>query len=188
MGGLGGVALEEAVKWAVPLGLGAAVAVLGWLKREFIARWWSERRAFHDGLRAMVAGHPAMHAAVHGLADEMALLSQSSRVMLDANTEVGYFESAPDGRNVEINATYARWVGVSKTDLLGFGWLSYVDPEHRDEVRAEWEACRRESRLFQMRYTMIPPRGVAVVVEVTIHPIPQQPPAKRWVGIVRLVP
>ena len=58
----------------------------------------------------------------------------------DLNIDAAEFTCDHDGSMTNVNQTFARWLGVGKQELLGWGWVNYVHIDDRDRVRSEWQA------------------------------------------------
>lgn len=123
--------------------------------------------------------------AVATLTDQVELVMHVMWAENDIDDEVGRFHCNPEGENTYVSQMYARWLGVGKPDLLGWQWVNYIHPNDQQRVRSLWDACRAEHRQFRARYVMQSVGGNVFEVETVVTPIPDRPPAKRWVGTVR---
>ena len=60
---------------------------------------------------------------------------------------LGIFECTQDGKNLYVNRTYAKWLGVSKSDLLGYNWKNYLESfALKSEYDNEWKEAFQEGR------------------------------------------
>lgn len=184
--------IDMAIGIGTLLGMLAAPAAALWLMfRKRLANWSEPYKA---GLKAM-SEVPAMRRSVDASRHEIeqvrasiGMLTMTVRARGDANVEAAEFECGPDGANTYVNQTYARWLGVGKVELLGWGWINFIAPEDRARVRAEWDSCRAEHRPYRMRHGMIDSDGTRIQVETLATPIPEAPPAQQWIGVMRRVP
>lgn len=151
--------------------------------RKRIREWW---RPYREGLQG-AAAVPKLEAAVGTVERAVHLMTMHIRAQGDTDIERGQFETDESGANTYVNLTYARWLGVGKVELLGWGWVTFVHPDDRIAVRGEWDACRAEHRVFNKRFRMLDSGGDAFTVDVLATPIPESPPAKRWLGVIRKV-
>ena len=103
----------------------------------------------------------------------------------DLNIDVAEFTCAPEGNVTYVNQTLARWLGVGKQELLGWGWINYIHIDDRDRVRREWTACVREHRALSIHYRLVEADGDITNVHAVATPIPDAPPARQWVGVIR---
>lgn len=166
--------------------LGSAVGVLGavWVFfRRRIRQWWDPYR---QGLQG-AAELPELRCEVEKIGKSMYLLTAHVRAQGDTDIERGQFEADATGANTYVNLTYARWLGVGKAELSGWGWVNFVHPDDRIRVRKEWDACRAEHRVYNVRYRMLDADGEDFEVDALATPIPESPPAKRWLGVIRKV-
>lgn len=85
-------------------------------------------------------------------------------------TGKAYWLSDPDGRCKFASTRLAAIMGVAPNQVLGFGWVSSVAPEHRVPVRLEWESAVRDRREFHSEYAYVHPDGTRV--QVKGHAIP----------------
>lgn len=125
-------------------------------------------------------------AAVTQVADRLEILTQTVWAEHDTDEEVARFHCNSEGENTYINQTYARWVGVGKEELMGWGFINIIHPDDVVRVRAHWEQCRKEHRQYRMAHRMLKPDGSVFNVNVVATPIPENSPnVKRWVGYIR---
>lgn len=141
-----------------------------------------------DATMRIEAGLREVKTQVCEIGGKVVLLESTSRAMLDTNPSIGTFESDATGQFIVVNRALARWLGCSKGELLGWGWLNSVDPDQVDDVRNDWRLAREEHREYRQRIRFISSvGGQAVTLEVMATPVPDNPPAKRWVGVARMV-
>lgn len=107
------------------------------------------------------------------------------RARADLNIDACEFTCDHDGSVTNVNQTFARWLGVGKQELLGWGWINYVHPEDRERVRQEWSACIRDHRTLNIRYRLVEEDGDVTNVHTIATPIPDAPPARQWIGVIR---
>jgi PAS domain-containing protein len=53
------------------------------------------------------------------------------------------------------DGTFMRWTGSNLSELIGWGWVNFIDLDQRDDVRDEWSNCIEEKRDFHMDITML---------------------------------
>ena len=190
----------------------AAVTTIGgalfvWYRKKLIAwkRFWSSvldglrsiprLEADIKGIRYYVApngGGSLMdttrrtEAAVAALTDSVDLLAQTMLAENDVD-DIGRFYCNGNGENTYVNRVYARMLGVGKAELLGWSFLNFIHPEDIDEVRQQWIMARSEHRQYHFTHRMIAADDTVIRVEVISTPIPEQAPAKRWIGTIRRI-
>lgn len=175
-------AIDIAIGIATLLGSIATGAGTIWLFfRRRITAWWAPYR---DGLEG-AAQVPTLSREVERLSSSVGLLTLHVRARGDIDIETAQFESDSSGANTYVNLTFARWLGVGKAELLGWGWVNYVHPDDRVRVRREWDSCRAEHRKYDIRFRLLDAGGEAFSVYVLATPIPEAPPAKQWIGVIR---
>lgn len=123
-------------------------------------------------------------AAVGTLTEQVDLMAQTMWVENDSDAEIGRFHCNAAGENTYVNQPYARWLGVGKSELMGWNHFNFVHPSDVDRVRRHWETCRSEHRQYRIRHRMVAANGEIFEVEVTATPIPESAPAKRWIGSI----
>lgn len=152
-----------------------------------------ELKADVNGIRYYVApngGGSLMDAvrrtevAVAALTEQFDLMSQTMWVGNDSEDEIGRFHCNAAGENTYVNQRYARWLGVGKSELLGWKYFNFIHPDDIDMVRRHWQACRSEHRQYRLRHRMVAADGEVIEVEVNATPIPESAPAKRWIGCI----
>lgn len=181
----------------IAIGVCTLIGIVGsgigafWLAfRKKLKRWWRPYRAGIDGMSEL----PMMREAVeqsrkdmHLLRKEVALVGLQIKARADINIANAEFECDAMGALTYASRTYARWLGVGKQDLLGWGWVNYIHPDDRLKVRQEWDLCRAEHRVYSQRCRMIDADGEDFTVETIVTPIPDLSPAKQWIGVIRRV-
>ena len=124
-------------------------------------------------------------AAISTLAEQVDLMAQTMWAENDSDDEIGRFHCNAAGEITYVNQLYARWLGVGKSELMGWNYLNFVHSNDIDRVRRHWETCRSEHRQYRLRYHMVAADGEIIEVEVIATPIPETAPAKRWIGSIR---
>ena len=172
---------------------GAVATILGsiglsggaiWLAfRKRLAAWWCP---YKEGLEG-AAKVPELVRDVERMSASLHLLSLHVRARGDIDIETAQFEANAEGANTYVNLTYARWLGIGKAELMGWGWVNFVHPDDRIRVRKEWDACRLEHRKYNVRFRFLDTGGEAFMVDALATPIPDAPPAKQWIGVLRRV-
>lgn len=123
-------------------------------------------------------------AAVAVLTEQVDLMSQTMWVENDSEDEIGRFHCNAAGESTYVNQCYARWLGVGKSELLGWKYFNFIHPDDVDRVRRHWQTCRSEHRQYRMRHRIVAADGEVIEVEVNATPIPESAPAKRWIGAI----
>lgn len=181
-------------------------ALLVWYRKR-LAEWKKFWRGVLDGLRSIPelkadvkgiryyvapnGGGSLMdsvkrtEAAVGTLGEQVDLMTQTMWAENDSDDEIGRFHCNAAGENTYVNQLYARWLGVGKSELMGWKHLNFVHPSDVDRVRRHWETCRSENRQYRIRHHMVAADGEIIEVEVTATPIPEAAPIKRWIGSIR---
>lgn len=174
-------ALGPALSFLGTLLAGAGVVWAFFRKR--LRVWWAPYRAGIDGM----ADLPEMHKSIDKLQVNVSVLAMQMRARGDINIEAAEFEADATGAVTYVNLTYARWLGVGKGELLGWGWVNFLHPEDRNRVRFEWDECRKQHRVFNLRYRIVSIDNETITVDALITPIPEAPPARSWIGVMRRV-
>jgi len=119
------------------------------------------------------------------LVEQIDLVVQTMRAENDSDGFVARFYADGAGANTYVNRTYARWLGVGKTELLGWNYFNFIHLEDVDRVRQHWDLCRSECRHYRIRYRVVTADGESIDVEAAATPIPENAQTKRWVGSIR---
>lgn len=156
-----------------------------------IAVWYRRKiTAFVVGTKGIAAGLvaiPKLQGDVNNLAEQFDMLMCTIRVEADAGDTVGRFDAGVHGGNTYVNQTYARWLGVGKSELLGWNFLNFVHPDDVDLLRSTWDTCRKEHRKMSHKVRLVPAFGGEFTVTISLIPVPDGPPAKKWIGSLRRV-
>lgn len=123
--------------------------------------------------------------SVGSITTQLNLLAQTVVAENDTDESIARFHCAPDGQNIYVNQTYARWLGVGKTELLGWSWLNIIHPDDAARVQAHWAQCRAEHRQYRMTHRVIASSGEVIMLAVVCTPIPEEGNALRWIGYAR---
>lgn len=140
-----------------------------------------------DGGGSLMDSVKRTEAAVGTLTEQVDLVVQTMWAENDSDDDIGRFHCNGAGENTYVNQLYARWLGVGKSELMGWNYLNSIHPNDIDRVRKYWESCRSEHRQYRIRHQMIAADGEVIQVEVIASPIPEFPPIKRWIGSIRKV-
>lgn len=101
-----------------------------------------------------------------------ARLIQMERVQgaLRQDGPIGIFRCTIEGKNIEVNRTYARWLGCTEKDLLGFGWKNFIvtDDNYSDDI---WYVAFQEGREVELRHVMQSVNGETFWCDVHAYPI-----------------
>lgn len=119
------------------------------------------------------------------LTEQLDLVTQTMWAEADTDDDMGRFHCGAMGENTYVNQIYARWLGVGKSELLGWNYLNFIHPDDTDRVRRLLESCRNEHRQYRIRHKMVAADGELLEVEVIATPIPETGPIKRWIGSIR---
>lgn len=82
--------------------------------------------------------------------DEKITIIQETQDAFREDGPVGVFECSVEGENSYVNRTYAKWLGASKSDLMGFGWKNYLASfSLKEDYDNEWKQAFQEGREVQ---------------------------------------
>lgn len=180
-------------------------ALLVWYRKR-LAEWKKFWRGVLDGLRSipelkadvkgicyfvapngggsLMDSAKRTEAAVGVLGEQVDLMAQTMWAENDSDDEIGRFHCNAAGENTYVNQLYARWLGVGKSELMGWKYYTFIHPDDLDRVRRHWETCRSEHRQYRMRHRIVAADGEIIEVEVLVTPIPETAPIKRWIGCI----
>lgn len=177
----------QVMEWAKAIGaVAAAVAALVGLGRWLRGKALRLMGPFKDAAAALKL-IPALVAKVDEISQKLVVAEAENRALADSDPHIARFACGEGGSNEYVNATYARWLEVSRSDLMGWRWLSYVPEADRDRLREEWETARLERRVYRVRHAMQTANGRLIYVDTTVTPVPEDGPVHRWIGVMRRV-
>lgn len=186
--------LELLLNHVVELSVGAlstaAVALWGYLALVFKRNdaKLNEFAAIPKNLQAVNAKLETQQGRMAHMQATLTDLHLEIKARGDLNIDAAEFTCAHNGEVTNVNLTFARWLGVDKSELLRWGWINYVHIDDRERVRAEWQACIKEHRALNVRYRLVEVDGDITQVHTVATPIPDAPPARQWVGVIRKEP
>lgn len=185
----------------------AALGVAALYYRKRVPRWikfWSgvfsglreipDMRMELQGIRHYVApnGGGSLMDAVQRTEATIVALSESVDIIIhtmraedNSDYETARFDCSEAGGNTYINLTYARWLGASGPELMGWNFLNFIHPDDVAAFQKLWDSCREQHRQFRHTYRMVTAAGATLHVRTVATPIPDGPPIKRWVGVMR---
>jgi len=85
-------------------------------------------------------------------------------------TGKAYWISDPDGKCSYASPQLATMQGVHPEQVLGWGWVSQIAPQDREQVRLRWDSAVKDQREFHESYRFIWPDGT--LLPVRGHAIP----------------
>lgn len=157
-------------------------SALIWYRKK-LAAVVSTFRGISDGLQAI----PQMQREISQLSEQVEMVMCTIRVESDNTDVVGRFDAGASGGHTYVNQTIARWLGVGKSELLGWNYLNFIHEDDVDRYHRLWEECRRTHRKFAITVRMVSAKGDVIPLEVTAVPVPDTPPVKKWIGTLRRV-
>lgn len=96
----------------------------------------------------------SMRDAIHRIEENVGIIN--SNVLNFQNLyNLPLFRTDRYGLTNWINNAYSKLVGVSYSDVEGLGWLSFISPKDRGQVKNEWDLCLKDKRVFDMEYTVV---------------------------------
>lgn len=98
---------------------------------------------------------------------------------------VGTFEASAAGLWTECSPAQCRAMGCSEEEMLGYGWLSFLQPGDRDKVREEWTQCVQDRRVFDIELCFRSATGQDVPGRVVARPsVGQAGEVRVWHGFI----
>lgn len=97
-------------------------------------------------------GGSSLHDVVHAMA-----AAQRARDDRDAEP---LFWTDGAGRVTHVNRSYLHLSGRSREELVGSGWINFVEPTDRPRVRERWLEAIREARDFDELFQVVDTHGV----------------------------
>lgn len=128
-----------------------------------------------------------MEEALAALASRVELLAETAVAENDTDESLARFRCSTTGENVYVSQTYARWLGVGKSDIMGWNFLNTIHPDDAARVQSHWAQCRAENRQYRTTYRAITSAGDVITLAVTCTPIPEGGATRCWIGYARKV-
>jgi PAS domain S-box-containing protein len=132
-------------------------------------------------------GGTSLRDSVNRTETAITVLINTTRAQWDAMGMFAIFEANAEGEYKYINNEFQRWVNHTEGEMLGYGWINSVALQDRDRVRAEWESCVEDVRMFFMEFRLRRADGQEFAVACTASPVTEYAggPVLKWVGVVR---
>lgn len=203
--------VSSAIEWSVPAG---ATALLAWLalKRKAIAAWRTRRQDHRANLEAMAAKWQSFEAKVQKQLEEHEntrgrvtaqfksisdrLIEQDKVLATILSMTLGQFEMSSvasflcdgSGKNLNVNAAYARLLGVGRDDLMEYRYRRFIPVATLVPYLDRFSAAANDHREFEDEVEMR--RGDGTLVRFRVHMIPyprEIGPATHWVGTLTVM-
>jgi PAS domain S-box-containing protein len=102
---------------------------------------------------------------------------------------VGIFRCDQQGRNIEVNRTYCRWLGVGADELMGHGWRRFLaGTSSREGYDQEWSSAFQHGREVEFRIDLRTVDGAISQYDVHAYPIPSHSGVViEYLGVLRPV-
>lgn len=85
-------------------------------------------------------------------------------------TGKAFWRSGASGECTYASVRLSQMMGATPDQILGFGWVSYVDSQYREPVSLEWISSVKDKREFHKKYAYIHEDGSTI--SVIGHAIP----------------
>lgn len=82
-----------------------------------------------------------------------------------------FWLSDPEGNCTFASLRLAQLMGGHPSQILGMGWVSFIDPADREECRKEWDAAVKDSRDFNYRVNYVTSTNKLVPVKIQAVPV-----------------
>jgi PAS domain S-box-containing protein len=93
---------------------------------------------------------------IKSVRDAVVRVESRQQALLDTiDGHEGLFECNLSGEWIWVNKKLCYLLGVTKEDLLGYGFINYIKQEYRENVREEYLACIEENREFLLEFPVI---------------------------------
>lgn len=117
------------------------------------------------------------------------LLIGQMRAHADADDDVVRLDCNARGEVEWMARALSTWTERTFEELRGFGWMSFIAPDEREDVAAEFERCIRHRRHFDSAFRMIDRSGDMTLVRAAFAPVVTRKVGDtetlRWVGTMR---
>ena len=92
------------------------------------------------------------------------------------------FTALPDGRVDYVNRRWLEYTGMSEAAALGFGWLTVIHPDDRDEARRAWDEGVRTSQGCRTEHRLRRADGAYRWFETRLAPVVLEGVVVLWIG------
>ena len=121
--------------------------------------------------------------------EEKVILTDRMHWAIRQDGPYGIFRCDKEGRNLEVNRTFCRWLSVGADELLGHGWRNYVlrgDVNHF--VDQEWQDAFHQGREVEFILHMRTVQGTVLELDIKAHPIQNRVgDIVEYIGVIRKV-
>lgn len=137
-------------------------------------------------------GSGSLRDAVTRTESTVNLLVGQRRAEADANDDVASLDCDATGRVDWLSRALMIWTQRTSDELKGFGWISSIHPDEREDVAEEWTRCVRHRRQFDSAFRLIDRNGEEVLVRMSAVPVTTinatlEIEIVRWVATLRRV-
>lgn len=151
---------------------------------ESLAKLCEELAGLRKELAEMRSENRESAAKIDAMAERVDTMQAVVWTIADANPALALFECDAHGTLVHVNATLARWMGESRTDMIGRDLAGCIAREDRERFRADLAVAFERHHEYRDIVRMGPFGAASVAYELTMKPIPDTRPVRLWIGSV----
>lgn len=171
----------QALSGLMSLGTQADSLIEGLSRTEQVERLL--RQVKHE---VMPNGGASLRDAINRTESTVALLVAQQRARDDAEDDIVRLDADADGRVTWMAGALMRWTERTSDELKGYGWMSFVHPDDREDVADEYSRCIRHSRQFDAAFRLIDRSGDITMVRMSAVPV-QITGTTRWTATMKII-
>lgn len=121
--------------------------------------------------------------------EEKVILTDRMHWAIRQDGPYGIFRCDKEGRNLEVNRTFCRWLSVGADELLSHGWQNFVrnTPEN-DEFHQEWVRAFSQGREIELSCHMKTSSGLPITLDIKAYPLTNRTgQIGEYLGVMKLV-
>jgi len=121
--------------------------------------------------------------------EEKVVLTDRMHWAIRQDGPYGIFRCDKEGRNLEVNRTFCRWLHAGADELLGHGWKNFVrSTEENDAFNREWGEAFSQGREIELSVHMKTSAGHPITLDIKAYPLANRTgQIGEYLGVMKLV-
>lgn len=112
-------------------------------------------------------GSGSLRDAVTRTEGKVNLLIGQQRARADADDDTATMDASETGQVEWLSRAVMVWTRRTSDELKGYGWISSIHPDEREDVAEEWSRCVRHRRQFDAAFRLVGRDGDTTLVRMS---------------------
>ncbi len=104
--------------------------------------------------------------------EEKLIIMEKRDSAIHQDSPIALFRCTPQGKNMDVNRTFCRFLKCSKEELLDYGWRNFLgNSEDANQYQYFWDESSSQGREVSLQVDFRATDGASVGLEVHAYPI-----------------